>query len=145
VRRTRVWGGGLLLALAGAIALESTTFVVGFPTDPLGPSAFPLLAAALIALGGLALLAGGDAFVQHVPRDGLVRVALATLSFVAYALLLDPLGFVPATALEFVALATLFGGRPLPGLAAGLVFTFLLFALFVYGLGLPLPLGLLER
>ena len=54
-------------------------------------------------------------------------------------MLLPWLGFVPATSLMFAALATLFGGRPRDGLLAGAVFAVVLFALFVWGLGLALP------
>ena len=143
--RARVGGGVALLALSAAVAAEAATFVVGFPTDPLGPSAFPWVAAALIALGGFALLIGRGELGETVERDGLRRIGLATASFVVYALILAPLGFVPATTLEFLALAVLFGGRPLRATAVGLVFSMLLFAVFVYGLGLPLPLGILER
>ena len=134
-----------LLALAGAVVLEATTFVVGFPTDPLGPSAFPYLAAGLVALGGLALVVGRGDLGEAVARDGLIRIGLATLSFVVYALVLAPLGFVPATTLEFLALALLFGGRPLGGFVMGLAFAGVLFLVFVYGLGLMLPLGVMER
>ncbi|MEX2466340.1 MAG: tripartite tricarboxylate transporter TctB family protein, partial [Gemmatimonadota bacterium] len=78
------------------------------------------------------------------PGTAATRIALGTLSFVAYAFLLAPLGFVLATVLEFALLARLFGGTLARGAAAGLVFAGLLYVLFVYGLGLPLPLGLFE-
>ena len=140
--RTRIFGGALLLIGAVAAALEALTFKVNFPTDPLGPAAFPLLGAALLALGGFSLALDS----RDVPWPdiaGLRRIALAALSFTAYALFLAPVGFVPATTLAFAALATLFGGRPLRSLAVGFAFALVLFALFVYGLGLPLPLGAL--
>jgi putative tricarboxylic transport membrane protein len=72
------------------------------------------------------------------------RIALVTVSFVVYAVILAPLGFVPATTLEFAVLARLFGGPLGKGALAGLAFALILYALFVYGLGLPLPLGVLE-
>lgn len=139
--KARHGAAALLLATAAGVALEARTFTVGFPTDPLGPSAFPLVAAALLALGGLSLLFEADASPEPLEAGVLLRLSLASGSFVLYALLLAPLGFVPATALAFTALALLFGGRALPSLAVGVVFSVALFALFVYGLGLPLPLG----
>lgn len=149
MRRGRVAGALAILAVATGVALEARTFTVAFPTDPLGPAAFPLVAAALLALGGLALLLErADAAPEEaepLEPGALWRLVLATASFVAYALLLAPLGFVPATTLEFLALALLFGGRLLPGLAVGAGFAALLFVIFVYALGLPLPLGLLGR
>lgn len=162
-----------VVVAAAAIALEATTFDVAFPTDPLGPKAFPMVAAVLLALGGLALVRSARA--DRVKADGMEadgaeagagrgvagsdggetgadgpepgaarRIALGTASFVVYAFLLAPLGFVLATTLEFAVLARLFGGPAGRGAAAGLVFALLLYALFVYGLGLPLPLGILE-
>jgi len=143
MRGGRHLAGLAILALAAAVALEARTFVVSFPTDPLGPGAFPLVAAALLALGGGAVLLEGSAAPDPLPPGALRRIVLATGSFVAYALLLAPLGFVTATTLEFAAVAVLFGGRPLPALGAGLGFALALFFLFVHGLGLPLPLGFL--
>lgn len=145
--RAPVVGAVAVIVISAAIALEATTFDVLFPTDPLGPKAFPLFAALLLAFGGVALLrdgvAGGPA--GPAPAAGAAkRIALGTLSFVAYAFLLAPLGFVLATVLEFALLAWLFGGTLVRGASAGLVFAGVLYVLFVYGLGLPLPLGLFE-
>ena len=158
--RARLVAAAAVVLSAVAIALEATTFDVAFPTDPLGPKAFPLVAAALLVLGGGALVRearreeqaakGSEATVADGPAAegpavGSGRaIALATLSFVVYAFLLAPLGFVPATTLEFAVLARLFGGPLGRGAAAGLVFAVALYALFVYGLGLPLPLGVFE-
>lgn len=140
------WGAGAaILATAAAVALEARTFTVNFPTDPLGPAAFPLVAAGLLALGGLALLFEKDEEVEPLEAGAALRLSLASASFVVYALVLAPLGFLPATALEFAALAVLFGGRPLSSLAAGVGFSVVLFVVFVFALGLPLPLGVMGR
>lgn len=142
----RRWApAAVVLATAAAVALEARTFTVAFPTDPLGPAAFPLVAAALLALGGFALLLEGPGAADPLEPGASRRLVLASVSFVAYALLLAPLGFLPATALEFAALAVLFGGRPLASLAVGAGFSVFLFVVFVYALGLPLPLGVLGR
>lgn len=159
------------MALATAAAFESRHFVVGFASDPLGPRAFPLLAALLIALGGAFGIAsararpgqgagqastpGSTAAPAPTPEPGPahtpalpstasagLRTTAAVVSFLLFALLLDPLGFVAATALEFTVLAVLFGGTAVRGFLAGLVFAVLVFLLFVQGLGLALPLGI---
>lgn len=143
-RANRIAGAGVL-TLALAVSAEATTFRVAFPTDPLGPAAFPYLAALLLALGGLALLTeGGWGSVEPDPEEARPtfsghRVLLCALSFVGYALLLPVLGFVPATTGAFAAMAVLFGGRLRPGLLAGLAFSGVLFLLFVRVLGMPLP------
>jgi putative tricarboxylic transport membrane protein len=143
VTRGRIVGGFVLLGLAGGVAAEATTFTVGFPTDPLGPAAFPFLSVALLVVGGLAFLRETGSVMEALDPDALARLSAATASFVAYALVLDPIGFVPATTLEFGVLAWLFGGSLLKGLTAGVGFAVVLFAIFVYGLRLPLPLGML--
>ena len=143
-RYARLAGGGVLI-LALAVAAEATTFRVAFPTDPLGPAAFPFLAAFLLALGGLALLmegGWGSGEPMAEPEEGGVGggpMLLAAGAFAAYALVLPVLGFVPATTAAFAALALLFGGSARQGVLAGLAFSVALFALFVWGLGLPLP------
>ena len=148
--RAPVMGAAAVVPTAAAIALEATTFDVMFPTDPLGPKAFPWLAAFLLAIGGMALLREGlkaalaDAPPVAAAAGARNRILLATASFIAYAFLLAPLGFVFATVLEFAFLARLFGGTVVRGAVVGLIFAFLLYLLFVYGLGLPLPLGVFE-
>lgn len=151
-RAPAAWAGWTLVALAAAAAFESRHFVVGFASDPLGPRAFPLLASLLIALGGAFGIVSArvrpergtaEASAAPIPTESAgLRIAAAVVSFLLFALLLDPLGFVAATALEFMALAMLFGGGAVRGFVAGLVFAVLVFLLFVQGLGLALPLGI---
>ena len=141
----RLWGSAAFGAAGAAFALEAATFRTSFPTDPLGPAAFPLLGAALLSVGAVSLRAAGGAAADSVDPAGGRRVLAAAGSFVLYAALLAPLGFRVATTLEFALLALLFGGRPGASALAGAAFALLFFGLFVYGLGLPLPLGFLER
>ena len=145
MRGRRFWGSAAFGAAAAVLALEATTFRVSFPTDPLGPAAFPLAGAALLVFGAASLWIPGAGEARGVDPAGGLRIVAAASSFILYAALLAPLGFVVATALEFAILAMLFGGRPFASVLAGTVFALLFFGLFVYGLGLPLPLGVLER
>lgn len=140
--RSRV-AGSVVLALAGAAGLLATTFRVSFPTDPLGPRVFPLFAVAMLAVGALSLFRSNEAPAEWPEAPAARRIGLAVISFVAYALLLGPFGFVISTAAVFTALALLFGGRGVQSGVAGLTTALLLYAVFVYGLGLPLPLGAL--
>lgn len=141
--RVRRLGAAVVAMVAGAAAAQALTFKVHFPTDPLGPAAFPVVGALLMGLGAASFWWERPVAQEEAAPGAMSRIGLALLSFLAFSLLLSPLGFVLATSLEFAALAVLFGGKVLRGLVAGLVFAVALFALFVFGLGLPLPLGFL--
>lgn len=133
--------GGLLLLLAGAVALAARGFVVGFPADPVGPRAFPLLAAAILALGGLRLVFRPAPDPDWPPRGDARRLALAAGTLAVYPVLLPFLGFVATTGLVVTALSLLFGGPPVRSVGAAFLFAGGLYLLFVYALGVPLPVG----
>lgn len=136
----RRWAAGL--AVAGVAAgLAAIRFRVAFITDPLGPRAFPWLAAGLLVAGavGLALRPGSDAAWPEGPARR--RVAWVVVGLVAWSVVMPILGFVPATTVLLAGLGRLFGAGVRGGLAAGLGVSTLLWALFGWGLGLPLPPG----
>jgi putative tricarboxylic transport membrane protein len=133
---------GAVLAAAGlACGVEATTFDVAFLTDPVGPKALPLLAAAILMAVGVRETIRPNAAVVWPSRRAIARAGGATVAFLAYSVALPWLGFFLSTALVVTALSTLFGAqlrRTLPA-AAGLAGA--LWLLFVVGLGLPLPVG----
>ncbi len=132
--------GVLLLLLAVGYGLEALGLEAEYLADPLGPRAFPLLlAAVLFGLSLLLILFPGPGPWPAFPSWG--QQGLAVASFVAYAYALVPLGFVLASTLEIGFLARLLGASWARGLLAGLVFALVLYLLFVFGLGIPLPLG----
>lgn len=136
--------GTVCVLFAGMAALIARTFRVGFVTDPIGPRALPWLAAALLGLGGALLVLRPGAEPQWPPAGPPRRAIASTLAaFALYAILVGPLGFVLATTLLMTALARVFGGRLVPGLLAGAAFSGVLWLLFVAGLGVPLPGGIL--
>jgi putative tricarboxylic transport membrane protein len=133
--------GLALFALAASYGLEATRYAVAFAADPIGPRAAPWLLAGLLAVFGAAL-AWRPAPLPVLPTaTGLARVGLATTITLAYALLLPWLGFVLATALAMAGLAALAGGPPRRAFATALAFTAALYYLFVFALGLDLPVG----
>jgi len=124
-----------------AVAAEATNFDVAFLTDPVGPKALPGLVAAILVVSGATL-----ALRRGEPRSWpsgrvLVRMAGAVAAFGSYAAILPPLGFVVATTATVSALSMLFGGPWRRSLAAALTLSVVLWYLFVWVLGLPLPLG----
>ena len=154
------WVPLALFVVAVLAAIEAAGFRVSFPTDPIGPRAFPWLACALVALGTLGSVRRGfrgrggpdlsgdmDAGVGATDDPGtpgpvgLGPIAFATVAFAGYALLLAPLGFFVATALVFTALGRLFRGAWGRSALSGVAVSGLLYVLFAWGLGLPLPAG----
>jgi putative tricarboxylic transport membrane protein len=144
--------GAFLLAASVAILIGVTAIPGrgGYTTS--GPRFVPLLVAiGLIALSALFLLrtfvrpdaalaqrsAEEDA-ATHWATPGLIMVAL-----LAYAFLLDPIGYPLATAAVFMALARLLGSRhTVRDVITGFVFGFGLFIAFTQFLGVSLPAGL---
>ena len=131
--------GLAFLAIAAAAALHARGLEVPFAADPVGPSAFPIAVAAALGACGLLLLATPGPPWPRAERwlPGPVVVAV----MVAYALLLVPLGFIPATALLAAAIALAFGARPLQAALTGAATAPALWLLLDRLLDLPLPRG----
>ena len=139
--RTGRVSGALLLLLGVAVGMEASTFEVAFLTDPVGPKALPFLSAAVFAGSGLFLLVRPGAPRAWPGRPTLARIVGATAAFLLYGLALAPLGFTLATTLAVGTLSVLFDGPPRRSFASALVLSVALWYLFVWALGLPLPLG----
>ena len=133
--------GALLVVVALLIALESTSFTVGFVTDPLGPKAFPLVAASLLLVGGVTLLVRPGALLSWPRAAQLLRVTQGAVWLLAYALLLGTLGFFTTTLLVIAVFSMQLGGRPIPALFTAAGISAALYGLFFYLLDIALPLG----
>ena len=134
--------GLVLLALAVAYGVTASGFETRFG-DPLGPAIFPLVLAIPLGLFSLYLIVRPDPEPDWARGRPLLKQALTLIVFVAYAYLLEPLGFIVATLLGVAALGWLLGARLWQSAAAGLGIALVLFLLFNSLLGLPLPAGVL--
>ncbi len=140
--------------LAGSVAiLVAVTAIPGRGGYGMsGPRFIPLLVGvALVVLSALFLLrtfvrpdealgerCAAEDEVTHWPTPALLAGGL-----VAYAFLLEPLGYIVATTLFFAPVAFLLGSRAIVRDAiAGLVLAVVLFAAFTQLLGVSLPAGL---
>lgn len=135
-------GVGAGLCCVGLVAAWlGSSFTVTFPTDPLGPAAFPVFAGTLLFLGGAGgVLVGGAG---SLPSTRLSRVLWASLGIALYAWFLEPVGFLLGTGCLVAMLGRLYGGRWAVSAAVGILLSLSLFGLFAYGLGLVLPTGTL--
>lgn len=136
----RITGVALLL-LALAFGIQAWSFRATFFTDPLGARAFPLAIAALLVPLAAILVVRPRPTATWPARTSWPPLGIALATFVVYALVLEPIGFLLATTGVFVVFARLFHARAWQGLVAGLLFSATLYALFVWALGLYLPVG----
>ncbi len=136
------WEGAILASLSLLYVVEARGFETGFIADPIGPKAFPVGIGLFAFLSGLALFfTGRGAPGEPLDSPAKLRASLLAGTLFAYALLLEPLGFIVSTVLAMTMLVVLFRGRFFHGLAFGLLIGIAVFLLFGYGLSLPLPLG----
>ncbi len=137
----RLFGTVWLLLCAG-LAVVAWGFQAPFSYDPVGPRAYPLLLLALMVAGSLWLILHPNRIEHLLSRHQSLRALLCVFILLTYALLFEPLGFVPITALTATALGLLFDGRPLACVISGILMGVLLYVLFDLLLDIPLPLGI---
>lgn len=142
--------GAVMLAI-GVVLLVQTFRIPGEGFDPQGPRFFPLcvvLAWLLLSVIYLATHIGkiirtgkGEAaekFARMVPA------ALLVLALIVYALILDYVGYLIATALFFIVAARLLGSRNWArDVTVGVLLSAVLYFSFTQALGVRLPEGIL--
>lgn len=134
----------LLGATAIAVAAIMFVFAYGlqapFAYEPVGPRAFPLIAAGMIALCGVILvLKPGEPSAE--PAGPIGALAALSGSLVGYALLFQPLGFVIATTIFMIPIAMIFGAKWWQGAMTGFVLAVSSYLLFDRMLEVVLPIG----
>jgi putative tricarboxylic transport membrane protein len=130
----------LVLAVAYGVAAGGYQAMIG---DPLGPAVFPIALAIPLGLLSLYLIVRPDPEPDWARGRALLKQALSLVAFVAYAYLLEPLGFLVSTFLAVVVLGRLLGARLWQAGAAGVAIAVVLFVVFDTLLSLPLPAGVL--
>ena len=132
---------GVLLALfAGWYSWEARSYTIDFG-DPMGPALFPEALAVPIGLLGLYLALRPDPDPDWSTGRYLLSQIFTVVVLVAYALMLQPAGFILATIVMVACLTAMLGARPQKALAGGVATSLGFFALFDWILGIPLPPG----
>ena len=143
IRNQKDFLAGLLFIAFGAVAvIEAAGYPIG-STMRMGPGYFPVVLGALLiglgaAISGYAVAVRGD---RPLGRIGLRPLILITLSLLAFAFLLGPLGLVPAIIGTVV--VSCIGGyefRPYETLMLAVGLTVFCVLIFYIGLGLPFVL-----
>jgi putative tricarboxylic transport membrane protein len=140
----RILGAACVVASAG-MAWSAQGYAAAISYEPVGPRAFPLLLAGLLAIGGLWLIARPALRGVSPYRSVPLRATLLAAGAVAvYAALFEALGFTLATAVMAVPLGLVFGGTLKQALAAGAGLGVALYFLFDKALDVVLPTGVLS-
>jgi putative tricarboxylic transport membrane protein len=135
------WAGLVFIAIGGGFILLATQYRYG-DMHRMGPAMFPTLVGALLALLGMIVAARGLALSgEPVPRFHLRPLAMSLLAIVLFGISLQWLGLVTAVAvLVLVGAYAARDVRPLANLALAAAMVLFSWAVFVWLLGLPLPL-----
>ena len=136
--------GAVCVAAAGAMAWAARDYAAPISYEPVGPRAFPMLLAALIALAGGWLVVRPSGHPAAVAPGRLGALLGCVGAVLAYALLFQALGFTLATTAMAVPIGVAFGGRWPLALAGGAGLGLGLYLMFDKLLDVVLPTGLLS-
>ena len=135
------WAGLIFIAIGGGFVLLAQQYRLG-DMHRMGPAMFPTLVGALLAVLGVVIALRALAFLgEPVPRFYLRPIGVSLLGIVLFGVALQWLGLIAAVAvLVLVGAYAARDVRPLENLALAAVMIAFSVAVFVWLLGLPLPL-----
>jgi putative tricarboxylic transport membrane protein len=136
--------GGVCVAAAATMAWFARDYAPPFSYEPVGPRAFPMLLAALMAIAGAWLVIKPTLRGSAIDGAHLKTLGLSATAILIYTALFQTLGFPLATALMAVPVGMAFGGNWRLSLAGGAGLGLGLFLLFDKLLDVVLPTGLLS-
>ena len=136
----RIFGAfGLVLALVYAWA--TLQIQESFLSDTVGPKAFPLIVAGILALSSLVILLRPDAEPQWPALGRIVEIGAAVVVMILYAEFLPEVGFVAATALAAAYLSWRLGSPALQSVLIGIGISLCIYVVFHLLFGLSLARG----
>jgi putative tricarboxylic transport membrane protein len=135
------WAGLIFVMIAAAFILLASQYRLG-DLHRMGPAMFPILVGALLAALGATLALRGLVFDgEPVPRLYARPLGISLVAIVLFGLALKWLGLIAAvTVLVLVGTYAAREVRPLENVALAAVMVLFSVAVFVWLLGLPLPL-----
>jgi putative tricarboxylic transport membrane protein len=135
--------GTIVVLLAGSMAWAARDYAAIVAYEPVGPRAFPLLLAALLAVCGTWLVLRPSQQAEFSPA-AFKTVLFCAGVIVLYAALFQFVGFILATALMAIPVGRIFGGNWRQSALYGLLLGVILFIMFDMLLDVVLPLGLIK-
>lgn len=135
--------GAVALLMAAVLTIFGWGLVAPFAYEPVGPRAFPLITAILIAICGVILLIQGGGQAETVNGHTVIGLGLLVATLVIYAMVFERLGYVPSTLVMSAVVALIFGAKWWQALASGTVLSVGSYLLFDKGLDVVLPTGIL--
>lgn len=136
-----VCAGVLFIAFAALFGASSLNLAAGTAVR-MGPGYFPRVLCGVLALLGVVILLNGlrgaSSGISKIEWRGLI---LITAAVIAFGMLVQPLGFLPALTVTMV--ITLFASkfiRPVSGLVLTVTVVTFCWAVFIWGIKLPWPL-----
>lgn len=136
--------GAVCVVVGAGMAWAAHDYAAPISYEPVGPRAFPLLLAGLMALAGTWLVVRPGPRGLGLAREHIKPIALAMLAVFVYAGLFEALGFPLATALMALPVGMAFGGGWKQSLAGGVALGLVLYLMFDKLLDVVLPTGLLS-
>lgn len=133
--------GSICLALAAFMAWGASIIEESFIQDPLGPKAFPVVIALVLAVCGIAMWLNPDDEPKWPQGRKLLEIIWAVAILVLYAQLLPVIGFVFATAGAAAFLSWQLGATVKQAATAGVLISVGIYIVFHLVLGLSLARG----
>ena len=136
--------GAVCIAVGAGMAWAAQGYAATISYEPVGPRAFPLLLAALMAASGLWLVLRPSLGAVNFSSVPWTATVLSAVAIGLYALLFQTLGFTLATVLMAVPVGMAFGGNWKQALASGAGLGIVLYFMFDKLLDVVLPTGVLS-
>lgn len=133
--------GIILLVFALLYGFGALRLKAGFGSGPVGPKGFPIMLAIVLAIVAVGIFLRTDPEPSWLKRGAWVNIGAASISFIIYAYLLVPIGFIISTTLVTGFISERFGANWWRALLTGFASSLALYALFVFALDIPLPIG----
>ncbi len=133
--------GAVCLAVAAAFIWGASGIETGFIVDPLGPKSFPIIIGCVLAIGSAYVLFRPDPEPEWPGRGRALEIVGAVVVLIGYALALEVIGFVIATAIAAALLSWRLGSPPVWAAVSGVGISVGIYAVFHLVLGLSLAKG----